>query len=227
MTEHMPGEIDWRICFSCKKLLIVGSRDKDVPVAKFKTFAIRPPFHHCRQKIYPVIFEKVVCKADDLPIDGSSIGDTVFLCELCLDKQGKGFRKNMAKIFLAKLRSRSVDLIAELFNSSVISVGPSSATRLKELKTESLAGILGVLQRERKDEIVLELIFALFESGVIIFDVRAKEIFELLERECAESIIKRLAVLLSDMGNILPSPEIENLILKLASLEAFLTTSDD
>jgi hypothetical protein len=218
---------EMRICFSCKKLLIVGSRDKDVPVAKFKTFVIRPPFYHCEQKLYPVIFERVVCKADDLPIGGSSIGDTVFLCELCLDMQGKGFRKNMAVIFMAELRSRSVDLTVELFNSNIISVGPSSATRLKELKTESLAGILGVLQRERKDEIVPELIFALFESGVIIFDVRAKETFEILEHECAESITTRLAVLLSDMRNILPSPEIENLIPKLASLEVFLTTSDD
>lgn len=227
MTEHTPGEIDWRFCFSCKKLLIVGSKDKDVPVVKFKTFAIRPPFHHCEQKLYPVIFEKVVYKADDLPIDGSSIGDTVFLCESCLDKQGKGFRKNMAGIFMEKLRSRSVDLIVKLFNSNIISVGPSSATRLKGLKTESLAGILGVLQRERKDEIVPELIFALFESGVIIFDVRAKETFEILERECAESIIKRLVVLLSDMRNVLPSPEMENLTYKLTSLETFLTASDD
>ncbi len=223
----MAGKIDFRICFSCNNPLVVGSGDENTPVAKFRTFAIRPPFHHGKQKLYPVIFERVVCKADDLPAGGLSIGDTVFLCELCLDKQGKGFRKNMAEIFMAKLRSRSADLIAELFYSNIISVGPSSAVRLKELKVENLAGILSALQRERKDEIVPELIFALFESGVIIFDVRAKEIFEILDYEHAKSITTGLAVLLSDMRNVLPSPEIENLIPKLAGLETFLTAPDD
>ena len=223
----MAGEIDLRTCFSCGNPLVVGSGDESTPVTKFKTFAIRRPFHHCKQEIYPVIFERVVCKADDLPVGGSSIDDTVFLCELCLAKQGKGFRRNMAEIFMAKLRSRSVDLIAKLFYSGIVSAGPSSATRLKGLKVGSLAGILGTLQRERKDEIVPELIFALFENGVIIFDVRAKEIFEILDPEHAESITAGLAALLSDLRTILLSPEIENLILRLASLEAFLTTSDD
>lgn len=221
------GVVDLRICFSCDNQLIVSSRDENTPVAKFRTFVIKPPSHHGEQKLYPVIFERVVCKADDLPIGGSSIDDTVFLCELCLAKQGKGFRRNMADIFLAKLRFRSANLIAKFFNLNIVSIGPSSAARLKGLKAESIAGILGVLQRERKDEIVPKLIFALFESGVIIFNVHAKKIFESLDAVSAEYMTASLNTLLSDMRTILPSPEIESLMRKLTSLEAFLFAPDD
>ncbi len=218
---------EMRFCFSCNGMLTVESKDESVPVDKFEMFIIRPPFHYGEQKRYPVLFERAVCKTDDIPTSGSSIGNTVFVCELCFVKQAKGFRKKMAEIFLVKLRSRSVSLAHDLFDSNVISVGPSSAARLKELNTKSLTEILRVLQRERKDKILPELIFALFESGVIIFSVRAKEIFESLDREHAEFITSGLVLLLSDMRNILPSPEIENLTRKLASLEAFLTTPDD
>ncbi len=221
----MVGSIDLRTCFSCKNPLVVRSRDESMPVAKFRTFAVRPPSHHGKQERYPVLFERVVHEADNLPAGGSSIGDTVFVCELCFAQ--KGFRKNMAEIFLAKLRSRSVNLITELFDSNIISVGPSSAARLQELKIESLAGILGALKRERKDEIVPELIFALFESGVIIFNVRAKETFKSLDCEHAEFITMGLVALLSDMRNILPSPAIEDLARRFACLEVFLTASDD
>jgi hypothetical protein len=133
----------------------------------------------------------------------------------------------MAEVFLAKLRSRSVSLTHDLFDSGVLSVGPSSAARLKELNTKSLTEILRALQGERKDKILPELIFALFENGVIIFDIRAKEIFESLDREHAEFITTSLVMLLSDMRNVLPSSEIENLKQKLASLETFLTALDD
>lgn len=224
----MAVKIGWRTCFSCKEPLIVKSEnEEEAPVAEFRTFTIRPPSYHGKQEHFPVLFERVVCQADNPPTGGSSIGDTVFVCKLCFTEKAKGFRKKMAEIFLAKLRSRSVDLIAELFNSNIISVGPSSAARLKELETESLAGILGALQQRHKDEVVPELIFALFESGVIIFTPRAKEIFECLDHDQAEFITTSLVALLSDMRNILPSREREDLICRLAGLEAFLNTSDD
>lgn len=218
---------EMRFCFSCNRMLTVESRDESAPVDKFETFVIRPPFYYGEQKRYPVLFERVVCKADDIPISGSSIGNTVFVCEPCFVKQAKGFRKKMAEVFLAKLRSRSVSLVHDLFDSEVISVGPSSAARLKELNAESLTEILRALQRERKDKILPELIFALFENGVIIFGIHAKEIFEGLDREHAEFITTSLVMLLSDMRNVLPNPEIENLKQKLSSLEAFLNTPDD
>ncbi len=224
----MVSRIQIRDCFSCKEPIVVRSEAKEnAPVAEFKTFAIRPPSHHGKQGRFPVIFERVVCPTDNLPSGGSSIGDTVFVCKLCFTDKAKGFRKKMAEIFLAKLRSRSVNLIAELFNSNIISVGPSSAGRLQKLRVENLFEILGTLQQEQKDDIMPELIFALFESGVVIFTPKAKEVFESLDHEQAEFISLSLASLLSDVRTVLPSPVIENLVSKLACLLTFLTAPDE
>ena len=219
--------IDICTCFSCKNPLIVGSTDESMPAVKFKIFVIRPPYYFDgKQRRYPVLFEYVAYKAGALPIMGSSIGDTVFVCEPCLAKLAKGFRKNMAEIFMARLRSRSVSLITELFNVGAISAGPSSAARLKELRTEILAETLSALRRKQKDEILSELISALFESGVIIFSADAKEIIRSLDCERAEFIITGLNALLSDMRNILPSPAIENLMNRLDCVQAFITAPD-